>query len=154
MDGTEGQRGFTNPNSAFVNSKGYWVFYLLLIAVVRGFLYLLHGFIPSEVAWTMVNLTHAIVMFIAFHWVKGTPFDFEQGEHDKLTLWEQIDDGVQFTGARKFFIAVPIVVFLISCHYAHYSSGLFALNAIAMVVTIIPKTPFFHRRRLFGINED
>ncbi|GAA5801245.1 diphthine synthase [Helicostylum pulchrum] len=42
---------------------------------------------------------------------KGTPIDNNQGAYDGLTVWEQIDDGVQFTATRKFLMAVPIGLF-------------------------------------------
>jgi hypothetical protein len=45
-----------------------------------------------------------------FHWLTGTPFDADQGEFDGLTLWEQIDNGAQFTPAKKFLTALPIVL--------------------------------------------
>jgi hypothetical protein len=45
-----------------------------------------------------------------FHWLQGTPIDNNQGVYDGLTVWEQIDDGIQFTATRKFLMAVPIVL--------------------------------------------
>jgi hypothetical protein len=46
-----------------------------------------------------------------FHWLQGTPtLDDNQGAYDGLTVWEQIDDGVQFTATRKFLMAVPIIL--------------------------------------------
>jgi len=53
------------------------------------------------------------VTFVAFHWVKGAPFidaGLEDGKYDKLTLWEQIDYGVQYTSTRKFLWLVPLVL--------------------------------------------
>ena len=43
-----------------------------------------------------------------FHWIKGIPFDFNSGAYDGLTLWEQIDNGAQFTPAKKYLTALPI----------------------------------------------
>lgn len=47
-----------------------------------------------------------------FHWVTGMPFDSELhgGAYDDLTLWEQIDDGAQYTPAKKWLLSVPIVL--------------------------------------------
>ena len=47
-----------------------------------------------------------------FHWVKGVPFDFNSGAYDGLTLWEQIDNGAQFTPAKKYLTAVPIGLYV------------------------------------------
>lgn len=47
-----------------------------------------------------------------FHWVKGVPFDFNSGAYDGLTLWEQIDNGAQFTPAKKYLTALPIGLYV------------------------------------------
>ena len=49
-----------------------------------------------------------------FHWVTGIPFDNElhAGAYDDLTLWEQIDDGAQYTPARKWLITAPILLYV------------------------------------------
>jgi len=44
------------------------------------------------------------------HWIVGTPFDWEQNEYGGLTLWEQIDNGAQFTPTKKYLTAVPIAL--------------------------------------------
>jgi hypothetical protein len=43
----------------------------------------------------------------------GTPFDTNQNEYAHLTLWEQIDDGRQFTSTRKFLLAFPIILYVL-----------------------------------------
>ena len=48
-----------------------------------------------------------------FHWMKGTPFDQDQGKFKHLTMWEQIDDGQQFTPNRKFLTALPIALYVL-----------------------------------------
>jgi hypothetical protein len=45
-----------------------------------------------------------------FHGVKGIPYDFNQNELGSLTLWEQMDNGEQFTPTKKYFTAVPIIL--------------------------------------------
>jgi hypothetical protein len=47
-----------------------------------------------------------------FHWVTGMPFDSELhgGAYDDLTLWEQIDDGAQYTPAKKWLLSAPIML--------------------------------------------
>jgi hypothetical protein len=46
-----------------------------------------------------------------FHWVTGVPFqDMHAGAYDDLTLWEQIDDGAQYTPAKKWLSSVPVVL--------------------------------------------
>lgn len=50
--------------------------------------------------------------YLMFHWVTGMPFDSELhgGAYDDLTLWEQIDDGAQYTPAKKWLLSVPIML--------------------------------------------
>jgi hypothetical protein len=43
-----------------------------------------------------------------FHYVTGTPFESNAGAYDELTLWEQIDEGAQYTPAKKYLTSVPI----------------------------------------------
>ncbi|KAJ1507938.1 hypothetical protein HMI56_007534, partial [Coelomomyces lativittatus] len=97
----------TNPNWDWVNYKGAWTTNIVIICAMR----ILFGVVPiitPELAWTLTNVCHNIASFIMFHWIIGTPFEFQGGACDGLTLWEQIDNGVQFTPSKKFFTALPI----------------------------------------------
>jgi hypothetical protein len=43
--------------------------------------------------------------------VKGAPWETsDQGLARRFTFWEQIDNGVQWTGTRKFLQIVPVVL--------------------------------------------
>ncbi|CAG8646294.1 8653_t:CDS:2, partial [Racocetra persica] len=83
--------------------------------------------------------------FVMFHWVKGVPFDFNSGAYDGLTLWEQIDNGAQFTPAKKYLTAVPIGLFLLSTHYTHYDAFTFLINFTFLLVVLIAKLPQLHK---------
>ena len=50
--------------------------------------------------------------YLMFHWVTGIPFenDLHGGAYDDLTLWEQIDDGAQYTPAKKWLFTVPVTL--------------------------------------------
>lgn len=76
-----------------------------------------------------------------FHWVRGVPFEFNAGAYDNLNLWEQIDNGDQYTPAKKFLLSVPIVLFLLSTHYTHYDLTYFTINVLAVLGVVIPKLP-------------
>jgi hypothetical protein len=45
-----------------------------------------------------------------FHWKKGTPFADDQGMYNRLTWWEQMDNGTQLTRNRKLLVVVPVVL--------------------------------------------
>lgn len=66
--------------------------------------------IPTHTLYTH-HSTHVQGMYIMFHYLKGTPYvTGDQGDARRLTNWEQIDHGEQYTATRKFLIAVPIVL--------------------------------------------
>ncbi|RYG47548.1 hypothetical protein EON67_08480 [archaeon] len=50
--------------------------------------------------------------FWSLHWKRGSPFWEDQGEYLDRTMWEQIDNGVPWTNARKFLMIVPIVLYV------------------------------------------
>ena len=76
-----------------------------------------------------------------FHGVRGIPFDFNAGAFDNLNMWEQIDDGDQYSPAKKYLLSVPIILFLISTHYTLYDNYYFLVNLAATVAVVIPKLP-------------
>ena len=98
--------------------------------------------VSQELSWTLTNITYIIATYIMFHYVRGVPFEFNSGAYDNLTMWEQIDDGAQYTPAKKFLLSVPIVLFLLSTHYTHYDLKYFTFNFIATLAAIVPKLPF------------
>ena len=50
------------------------------------------------------------ITFYFFHWTKGSPDEFSQGEWNGLTFWEQLDAGVPWTKTKKFLMIVPTVL--------------------------------------------
>ncbi|KAL2334561.1 hypothetical protein Fmac_015774 [Flemingia macrophylla] len=48
------------------------------------------------------------VTYHFFHWKKGTPFAENQGIYNRLTWWEQVDNGKQLTRNRKFLTVAPL----------------------------------------------
>ena len=93
-------------------------------------------------------MTYNIGSYIMFHQVKGTPFEFNSGAYDNLTMWEQIDNGDQYTPSKKFLMLVPIGLFLISTHYSSYNLNLFILNGLSCLCVVVPKLAFAHRLRV------
>jgi hypothetical protein len=50
------------------------------------------------------------ISYLMFHYVTGTPFESNAGAYDELTLWEQIDEGAQYTPTKKWLTSMPIVL--------------------------------------------
>lgn len=96
----------------------------------------------------MTNIIYMAVTYLMFHYVRGVPFEFNAGAYDNLNMWEQIDDGDQYTPTKKFLLTVPVVLFLLSTHYTHYNLTYFVVNFLALMAVVIPKLPQFHRMRV------
>ena len=103
-------------------------------------------------AWTYVHLVHGVASYFLLHWFKGSPIDMDQGKYDKLTFWEQLDDGVQNTANRKFFTAVPIVLFILAIHGSDFRRQPLGLNLAVVIVLTVAKMAGMHKVRIFGIN--
>lgn len=48
--------------------------------------------------------------YLMFHFVEGVPFESNSGVYDRLTMWEQIDGGAQYTPAKKWLTSLPIML--------------------------------------------
>jgi ORMDL family len=143
-----------NPNVEWVYGKGAWFIYIFVLTVPR---FLLSLVMSVPMSWTVVHLVHNVATFIMFHWVKGNPFSGlhnAQGKYDKLTFWEQLDSGTQYTPTRKFLTLVPVLLFITTTHYTNYDFWFFLFNVATFAPVIIGKFAQMHRIRLFGINKD
>ncbi|GMM30424.1 sphingolipid homeostasis protein [Martiniozyma asiatica (nom. inval.)] len=136
-----------NLNANWVHFKGAWLIHILIILLLKA-LFDIVPYFSQEVSWTLTNISYVIGSYLMFHQVKGTPFDFNNGAFDNLNMWEQIDNGAQFTPVKKFLLAVPIGLFLISTHYSNYDLTFFVINLVACLIVVIPKLPYSHRVRI------
>ena len=98
---------------------GAWAIHFVLIFFGKILFDIIPG-MSQEASWTLVNLSYVAGSYLMFHYVRGVPFDFNSGAYDNLNMWEQIDNGDQYTPAKKFLLSVPIVLFLVSTHYTQY----------------------------------
>lgn len=136
-----------NVNANWVHFKGAWIIHIVLIVLCR----VVYNFITvldNDWKWTLTNLTYNIGLYIMFHQVKGTPFEFNSGAYDDLTMWEQIDNGDQYTPTKKFLMLMPIGLFLISTHYSNYNLNLFILSGVSCLCVVVPKLAILHRLRV------
>lgn len=115
--------------------------HIVLICLLKIIYDIVPG-VSQETSWTLTNISYMFGSYIMFHWVRGVPFDFNAGAYDNLNMWEQIDDGAQYTPAKKFLLSVPIVLFLLSTHYTHYDLTYFTINFFAVLGVVIPKLPY------------
>ncbi|KAK6464617.1 ORMDL family-domain-containing protein [Scheffersomyces coipomensis] len=136
-----------NVNANWVHSKGAWVIHVVLIVLLK-LIFNLVSILDNDWRWTLTNVVYNVGSYIMFHQVKGTPFEFNSGAYDNLTMWEQIDNGDQYTPTKKFLMSVPIALFLISTHYSNYNLNLFILNGICCLCVVVPKLAIAHRLRV------
>lgn len=142
------QQLLPNMNATWVDQRGAWIIHIVVILLLKIFYDLLPG-VTTEWSWTLTNMSYVIGSYVMFHMIKGTPFDFNGGAYDNLTMWEQINDETLYTPARKFLIIVPIGLFLVSTHYSHYDLKLFSWNfLLTFFLAVVPKLPVTHRLRI------
>ncbi|KAL8692323.1 MAG: hypothetical protein Q9224_003983 [Gallowayella concinna] len=147
MEHLSDQSAIPNLNANWVNAKGAWAIHIVLIVALKIFFSIIPG-IQRDTSWTLTNIVYMFGSYLMFHWVQGIPFEFNAGAYDNLNMWEQMDNGEQFTPTKKFLLTVPICLFLVSTHYTHYDLTYFTLNVMALLGVIIPKLPWSHRLRV------
>jgi len=126
----------------------YVVFIALFFGVVHG-----TSLLSTGGSWAVTNAAHGLITFIVFHWWKGSPDEFSQGEFNGLTLWEQIDGGEAWTSTKKVLMLVPTIIVLLASMATSYETTFLALNLpVWVVLSLVPKIPAMHRVRIFGIN--
>lgn len=140
----------TNKNTNWLENKASWLFYGILVVVSW---LVISNFVDPGLAWTFVHIGHGVVTYYLLHWIKGSPIQDDQGKYDALTFWEQIDSGVQGTATRKFFLLVPVVLFLLASHASAYDRQPLGINLGVLVVLIVAKMSSMHRVRILGINK-
>ncbi|KAG9333975.1 hypothetical protein JZ751_009291 [Albula glossodonta] len=123
-----------NPNTRVMNSRGIWLAYMLLVAVLHVVL-LSIPFFSVPLVWTLTNVIHNL------------------GKARLLTHWEQMDYGIQFTSSRKFLTISPIVLYILASFYTKYDATHFLVNTSSLLSVLLPKLPQFHGVRIFGINK-
>ena len=67
-----------------------------------------------------------------FHGVTGIPFgsDSHSGAYDELTLWEQIDNGAQYTPAKKWLFCLPIALCVFNHHCLPFPTHMIKFSRI------------------------
>ena len=121
-------------------SQGAWTIHIVLIAVLKILFNIIPG-VSQQTSWTLTNISYMFGSYLMFHYVRGVPFEFNAGAYDNLNMWEQIDNGDQYTPSKKFLLSVPIVLFLLSTHYTQYDLTYFTINFLAVLGVVIPKLP-------------
>lgn len=102
-----------NRNISWLEGRGTWVAYVLIISALR----LVISFLPlsNHSQWTLCHFVHAAAHVFAIHANTGVPWTeptLMQGKYDPLTFWESLD--VQYDHHKRFLMIVPVVLFIIT----------------------------------------
>ncbi|XP_033639452.1 ORM1-like protein 3 [Asterias rubens] len=152
--GTNGVAGVVMESNfhSWLSSRGMWISYLIGIYALHLF-FLCLPFLNVAMVWTLTTVSHSLLMYLLFHYIKGAIWSDSQGTERYLTQWEQIDNGDQFTTTRKFLTVVPIIMFFLASFYTKYNTVHFLINCLFTLIIVLPKLPMFHGVRIFNINK-
>ena len=142
-----------NPNETWLDHKGAWLTYVILVICIHLFLLSL-PFLDTPTVWTLTTVIHNTIMYVLLHHLKGAPFEtYDQGKSRIMTHWEQIDGGEMFTSTRKFLNLAPIILFVLASYYSQYNHTHFVINLLSLALGLIPKMPQLFGCRVLGINK-
>jgi hypothetical protein len=106
----------------------------LLVSSLTGAKY------SPQVRWLTVEhhrssiWSHPQATYIMFHFVEGVPFESNSGVWDRLTMWEQIDGGEQYTPAKKWLTSLPICLYVPHSAYTRFCN--FPVTNATFIVAI------------------
>lgn len=138
-----------SQNIAWTVHRGAFIAHILIIAL--GYFILRSLLNDSNLTLMLTPLFYNISTLIFFHLIVGDPFDPSYGGH---SFWEQLIDQIGYHSSTIFFMACPIVLFFVVNHLVNWNVYLYGLNILSLIVVIIPKLGFMHRKRLFGIGSN
>eukprot|EP01084_Bolivina_argentea_P139941 246123_1 len=146
-----GSGGLINKNTEWLQHPSTWIVYVVFCGIMFLVLHLTQLFTVQE-STTLLNVIHGMVTFVFFHWIKGTPDEFTQGDWNGLTLWEQLDAGLPWTSTKKFLIIVPAVLLFVALACSDYKPFYVIINLPVFILLEIAKMPAMHRVRILSIN--
>jgi hypothetical protein len=62
-----------------------------------------------------------------------------------------VDNETYGTATRKFLTVVPLALFVLATHGTDFRKQPLGLNFFVVLVLLIAKTPWVHKKRFFGI---
>lgn len=149
QSGNGGLHNFTISSLLFT-----YLFFIALIEIMVLALPLVS--ISIATSWTYTNVLHGIITLLCFHWIKGSPNWYEQGELNAMTLWEQLnsspDPSCTLRYSKQMLFVVPTVLCYLACHFGRYEKVLSLVNVFFWIVCLVAKLDWMNGVRLWGIN--
>lgn len=137
----------TSRGLTFLDNPLSWVFYILIILIVRV---VLAGIgLSSSAAWSTVNWLHGIVNILLLHYSRGHPEMHGTGEMSH-SIWDMIEEDERLHRAKKFLCLCPIILFYIAVDASHWELAYVWINIIVTIAVVLPKLSFMQGMNLFG----
>lgn len=110
--------------------------------------------VPFRTSWTITNVAHGLVTYVYFHWIKGSPNFYEQGEMNAMTFWEQLGASPEKSreNQKRALMVIPTVLCHAACHFALYERTMCAVNLAVWAWCVVAKFDFMSGVRILGIN--
>jgi ORMDL family len=131
---------YISPNVEWSQEPSTWFGQTLL--VLTG-LFIFSQIFSPQLSWTLTIVTYNLVTFVFFHAIIGDPFN---QEYAHFTFWEQLVDQMEDSNAKSFFLAFPIVLFILGTRFGGFSNLFFMVNLSSLLLVVVPKLPFFIRK--------
>jgi len=142
-----------NRNTEWIDAVAPLSLFLVYIFIIAASEMALLIFFPLPTSLTITNFLHMIITMTYFHWIKGSPNFYDQGEMNAMTLWEQLESSPtpRLLPKAVLFI-VPTLLCHIACHFARYGKISCLINFSIWLICIVVKLQFMNGVRILGIN--
>lgn len=140
-------------NIAWTLHKGAFLSHFLIIFI--GYLILRSLLDSHNMALMILPLLYNISTLIFFHLIIGDPFYSQicSSDYKNLTFWEQMVEQIGYKNSTMFFIICPIILYFLVNHLVLWNKIIHIFNLISLIIVLIPKCGFMHRKRMFGVGK-
>lgn len=136
-----------SQNISWTVEKGSWLVHFIITFVIW---IILSEIVGSSQAWQLTVIIYNLITFIFFHWIVGDPFSTEFRE---FTFWEQMAVQLGHSSTLIFMSVYPVFLFMFASRMAEWSTKLFCVAVVSLILVVVPKLGFMHMKRLFGIKK-
>lgn len=137
-----------SQNIAWTVHKGSFIAHISVVMIGHS---ILRFVFTKEMAYQVTPLLYNVITFVFFHLIVGDPFDTRFNDH---SFWEQMVEQLGYGTTTIFFMVFPIVMFILINHLVVWNVYLFYLNILSLILVVVPKLGFMHRKRVFGLGRE
>mmetsp|Transcript_11333 Transcript_11333/g.10845 ORF Transcript_11333/g.10845 Transcript_11333/m.10845 type:complete len:225 (-) Transcript_11333:510-1184(-) len=142
-----------NCNTEWIDAVAPLSLFLVYVFLIVACEMTLLIFLPLPTSLTVTNILHMILTMTYFHWIKGSPNFYDQGEMNAMTLWEQLESSqTPRTTPKAVLFIVPTTLCHLACHFGQYGKFSCLINFTIWLICIVAKLQFMNGVRILGIN--